>query len=170
MRNWLACIVIGLLAISCYKIEEYPDTPEIEFLNFSLTDTVDALDNPIMSGTLRFRFVDGDGDIGHSEPPDTSQAEESKNLFISLYQKIDGEYIEQDMSVPYSYRIPYFETSGNNRTLKGEIKVSDINFNPPYEGDTIKFSFFIKDRAGHSSNVEETGAYVLADYQDTTAL
>jgi hypothetical protein len=153
----------GLMISSCYKVEEYPPEPEVEYKSFLLEDTTDILDNTILSGSLRIHFVDGDGDIGHEEPIDTASEDAVKNLFLDLLEKEDGVYQEAELSIPYEYRIPYFETSANNPTLKGDIIVSEIDFYPPFEGDTVKLRFYLVDRAGNKSNVGITPEIVLAD-------
>ncbi|MFO7789024.1 MAG: hypothetical protein R6V32_00500 [Bacteroidales bacterium] len=152
----------------CYEIEEYPPEPEIEYKSFLIKDTIDALDNHILSGTLKMNFVDGDGDIGHESVNDTATEDTNKNVFIDLLKKEEGVYNEVELTIPYEYRIPYFETTANNPTLKGKIIVSEINFDPPYEGDTIKLRFYIIDRAGNKSNIEITPAVVLKDSLNST--
>ena len=161
-KYYIILMVAGLVN-ACYEIKEYPPEPEIEYKSFSVSDTIDALDNPVLSGTLRLHFVDGDGDIGHEESMDTTSEDTNKNLFIDLLKKEEGSYQEVELAVPYEYRIPYFETTANNPTLEGDIIVSAINFNAPYEGDTIKLRFYLIDRAGNKSNIEVTPEVVLMD-------
>lgn len=154
---------ILLLFISCYKIISYPPEPSIKYLSFELNDTIDALDNQVLSGSLHFSFIDGDGDVGDVEPTDTSLIDSTKHVFIDLYKKENGVFLKQDIAVPYSYRIPYFEGGVNNPTIKGEVHVNELTFYPPYEGDTIKFIFYMQDRAGNKSNIEESEIFTPAD-------
>ena len=163
LSTYLLIALAGLLIVSCYKVEEYPPEPEVSYKSFLLEDTTDILDNVILSGTLRLHFVDGDGDIGHEEPTDTASEEAVKNLFLDLLEKVDGVYQEAELAIPYEYRIPYFETTANDPTLRGDILVSDIDFYPPFEGDTVKLRFYLIDRAGNKSNVGITPEIVLAD-------
>lgn len=161
--KYLFALCVLSIFVACYEIKEYPPEPEIEYKSFSVRDTIDALDNPVLSGTLRLHFVDGDGDIGHEESMDTTNEDTNKNLFIDLLKKEEGSYQEVELAVPYEYRIPFFETTANNPTLEGDIIVSEINFNGPYEGDTIKLRFYLIDRAGNKSNTEVTQEVVLMD-------
>lgn len=159
---WTMLLVGGL--ISCTQIESFPPIPEIEFRSFDLRDTL-ILSNPAKIGDLVFGFVDGDGDIGWEEPdtipPDDSTA---YNLFFTLFEKIEGDFIRvdtPDIAAPINYIIPFIEREGQNKTIKGSIKVRFqylfINF------DTIRYEFYMVDRAFNKSNVETTPEIILSD-------
>ncbi|MBA7532280.1 hypothetical protein ES705_24506 [subsurface metagenome] len=147
-----------VLFFSCRKIESYPVIPEIEYKSFTLRDTIEPeLENPGKIGELVFGFVDGDGDIGLNQPDSTSTDTTNYNLFITMYEMLDGEFIkvdEDDLETPLNYRIPYIESEGQNKTLKGEIQVDFFYLIIKY--DTIKYKFYIVDRALHKSNDQET--------------
>ena len=150
-------ITVLLSGLSCKKIESLPEIPSISFKSFILIDTIDALGNEGKIGELTFDFEDGDGDIGLTQPDSLSVDSTNFNLFFTLFGKIDGEFIEvseNDLETPLNYRIPYIEKEGQNKALKGEIQVDFIYL--LFEYDTIKYSFFIVDRALHKSNVETT--------------
>ena len=150
-------ITLLLSGLSCKKIESLPEIPSISFKSFILIDTIDALGNEGKIGELTFDFEDGDGDIGLTQPDSLSVDSTNFNLFFTLFGKIDGEFIEvseNDLETPLNYRIPYIEKEGQNKTLIGEIQVDFIYL--LFEYDTIKYSFFIVDRALHKSNVETT--------------
>jgi len=153
-------IIILLSGLSCRKIESLPETPSISFKSFILIDTIDALGNEGKIGELTFDFEDGDGDIGIK--PTDSLSIDSTNLFFTMYSKTDGEFTEvsgEDLKTTLNYRIPYIEKEGQNKSLKGEIQVDFIYL--LFEYDTIKYSFFIVDRALHKSNVETTPEIAL---------
>jgi len=150
-------ITVLLSGLSCKKIESLPEIPSISFKSFILIDTIDALGNEGKIGELTFDFEDGDGDIGLTQPDSLSADSTNFNLFFTLFDKIDGEFIEvseNDLETPLNYRIPYIEKEGQNKALKGEIQIDFIYL--LFEHDTIKYSFFIVDRALHKSNVETT--------------
>ena len=150
-------ITVLLSGLSCKKIESLPEIPSISFKSFILIDTIDALGNEGKIGELTFDFEDGDGDIGLTQPDSLSVDSTNFNLFFTLFGKIDGEFIEvseNDLETPLNYRIPYIEKEGQNKALKGEIQIDFIYL--LFEHDTIKYSFFIVDRALHKSNVETT--------------
>ena len=151
-------ITLLLSGLSCKKIESLPEIPSISFNSFILKDTTDVLGNEGKIGELIFDFEDGDGDIGLTQPDNLSVDSTNFNLFFTLFGKIDGEFIEvseNDLETPLNYRIPYIEKEGQNKALKGEIQV-DFRYYHTFEYDTIKYSFFIVDRALHKSNVETT--------------
>ena len=145
---------------SCQKIEKVSPVPEINFKSFTVTDAYDTLGNRIKLGELVFSFIDGDADIGVDQ---TAQPGDSNyyNLFLIPYKKVDGVYSEIEVDPylpPLNYRIPYdsrMDRVGQDKTLKGEISL-DIQYQvvPPY--DTIRYDFYVRDRAYHKSNVAST--------------
>ena len=150
-------IIVLLSGLSCKKIESLPEIPSISFKSFMLIDTIDALGNEGKIGELIFDFEDGNGDIGLTQPDSLSTDSTNFNLFFTMFSKIDGEFIEvseKDLEAPLNYRIPYIKKEGQNKALKGEIKVDFIYL--LFEYDTFKYSFFIVDRALNKSNVETT--------------
>ncbi len=154
-------IIILLSGLSCQKIESLPEIPSISFKSFILKDTTDALGNVGKIGELTFDFEDGDGDIGLK--PADSLTVDSTNLFFTMFNKIDGEFIEvseDDLETTLNYRIPYIEKEGQNKALKGDIQI-DFLYYHTFEYDTIKYSFFIVDRALHKSNIETTPEIVV---------
>ncbi|MCK4700132.1 MAG: hypothetical protein KAT38_07345 [Bacteroidales bacterium] len=154
--------IVLLNGLSCQKIESLPEIPSISFKSFILKDTTDALGNEGKIGELTFDFEDGDGDIGLTQPDSLSADSTNFNLFFTMFDKIDGEFIEvpeNDLEAPLNYRIPYIEKEGQNKALKGEIQVDFIYL--LFEYDTFKYTFFIVDRALHKSNVETTPEIAL---------
>jgi hypothetical protein len=155
-------IILPLLVIliaGCPEIQTLPDTPRIEFESFTLSQKTDDLGNEILLGELVFTFEDGDGDIGMPEadsiaPNDSSQY----NLFLTLFRKTDMQYIEvgkDELGAPLFYRIPYIEPrEGQNKTLQGNIKVEFEYLTLDY--DTIRYDFYMYDRARNRSNTEST--------------
>lgn len=159
-------LVIFLLAvivlISCGKIEQLPPVPQIEFTSFVVFDTTDILGNKYKGGRLKFSFKDGDGDLGLEVPTDNQP--DTTNMFFTLYRKNDGKMIPAPANDPFkpsSYRIPYMERLGQNKILKGIIAVTFLY--PNYsKSDTIKYDFYIRDRALNESNMASTSELVLS--------
>jgi len=137
---------------SCFKVEPFSPVPSIEFMDFNLVDTTDLLGNRVLNGTLHFYFVDGDGDIGF----DTTSPRQN-TIFLEKFKIANGIESKIDLLVPLSYFVPKFSNSSNNRTLKGEMIINDLNENFPLEYDTIVYKFYIVDREGNTSNIESTG-------------
>jgi len=154
---FIATFAVSLLLITgCEKIRQLPPEPFIEFRQFTMYDTLDLLGNPAKAGILEFYFEDGDGDLGLKQPVEGQT--DTTNLFFTLYKKEDGlfsEIDESDPNKPAAYRIPYMEREGQNPILLGTIKITFLYFF--YElTDTIRYDFYIKDRAGNESNVAST--------------
>jgi hypothetical protein len=146
---------------SCHKVAELPATPHIDFTSFTIFDTLDILGNTSKGGRLKFHFEDGDGDLG-LDPPIDSQVD-STNLFFTLFRKTGGvmaQAPDNDPLKPPDFRIPYMERLGQNKILKGTISVTFLYlfYNPT---DTIRYDFYIKDRAKNISNVVSTSEIVL---------
>ncbi|MDA3778683.1 MAG: hypothetical protein PF487_00375 [Bacteroidales bacterium] len=139
--------------ISCEKAKDYSIIPEIEFLDFVVSENLTNYD--AVKGRLRFSFVDGDGNIGINQPDSinsdsTIYIEESPNLFIKLYDKLNGEFEARDSL--YEFRIPYLEGGTYITSIKGSIEVDMLILNKV--SDTIKLEFYILDRELNKSNIE----------------
>jgi hypothetical protein len=162
----LKLLAIVLLEVSvlgsCKKIEKMPPVPRIEFTSFAVFDTIDILGNNCKGGRLKFYFEDGDGDLGLAQPSD--EESDTTNLFFSLFRKTGGEMVpapDNDPLKPSSYRIPYLSREGQNKILRGTISVTFLYlFYSP--SDTIRYDFYLKDRALNESNTESTSDIVLS--------
>jgi hypothetical protein len=158
LLSLIALLIIG----SCTKIEHLSPIPNIKYNSFKIFDTTDILGNVTKAGKLEFYFEDGDGDIG-LKVPSGGQAD-STNLFFTLYRKTDGIMElapEDDPLYPSDYRIPYMVRLGQNKIIKGTVTVTFLYlFYTPT--DTIKYDFYLKDRALHESNVASTSEIVIA--------
>jgi hypothetical protein len=154
-------LLVLLCLSSCRKIEQLPNIPNIRFTSFTIFDTLDILGNQSKAGKLIFYFEDGDGDVGLKVPE--SGVTDSTNLFFTLYRKTNGVMTpapSDDPLYPSDYRIPYMTRLGQNKILKGTISVTFLYlFYSP--GDTIKYDFYLKDRALHESNVASTTDIII---------
>ena len=155
--------VIALIAAACLKIESVSEIPSIEFTSFEIFDTIEHhLQNKLKAGRLKFKFEDGDGDIGIRPLSDI----DTINLKMTLYRKIDG--VMQPVAttnplLPHSaYRIPYLEKVGQSKVIRGEIIITMIYQFYEQDDDTIKYDFYIIDRAGNNSNIEETAEIIVS--------
>ncbi len=158
----IAVLVFSLF--SCRKIEKLPPEPTVEFRSFSVFDTIDILGNPSRAGKLTFYFEDGDGDIGLTDPDSTGSTAAS-NLFLQLFRQTDGEFVPVavgDPLYPSEYRIPYMETPGQNKIMRGTIDVTLFYFFYN-DTDTLYYDFWIRDRSGHDSNTASTCVVILGE-------
>ena len=127
--KFLFVIFISILVLdSCRKIEQLSAVPQIEFTSFTVFDTIDILGNHSKGGRLKFKFQDGDGDLGLDAP--TQGQVDTTNLFISLFRKNGVLWIPVSGLDPLlpspAFRIPYMERLGQNKILKGSISVTFI--------------------------------------------
>jgi hypothetical protein len=162
--KFLAVIIIAMLLFSsCRKIEKLSTIPHIAFTRFTVFDTTTIL-GEYKAGRLVFHFEDGDGDVGLDAP--TGYQIDTTDLFLGLFRKkggiMDTITDKNDPLLPYSsYRIPYMERTGVNKILKGYISVTFLYLSYSH-GDTIKYDFYIKDRALNESNIESTREIVVS--------
>jgi hypothetical protein len=156
-------LVSIILLSSCRKIEHISAIPSIEFASFTVFDTLDPLGNNSKGGRLRFKFQDGDGDLGLNAP--TPVSTDSTNLFLTLYRKKTGAMVPVsafDPLLPYAaYRIPYMDRLGQDKILRGTIAVTMI-YQSYAPGDTVKYEFYITDRALNVSNVASTNEIIIS--------
>ncbi|MFH2094788.1 MAG: hypothetical protein ABIJ16_03730 [Bacteroidota bacterium] len=157
-----------ILVYACKKPVKYPETPSIEFTSFEQKDTIDNpdLQNEVLMGILKFSFIDGDGDLGLSQedtlaPYDTSSVYHY-NLYIDMYEMKDGVWEPVDLVVPLAYRTPRVVATGQNKTLKGWI-ITRLFYNYPVKYDTVRYDFFIYDRALNKSNAATSGPIILGN-------
>ena len=164
----LSIILFAAIAFitACLKVERVSEIPSIEFISFEVFDTIDILQNNLKGGRLKFKFEDGDGDMGLINPEDTTKP---ANFKLSLYRKIDGAMqLVTDSKDPLlpgkDCRIPYLEPVGQSKVLRGEIIISLLYTSyTPTPTDTIKYDFYIVDRAGNLSNSEETAEIIVVE-------
>jgi hypothetical protein len=151
-----------ILFFSCGKIEKLPPEPFIRFKSFEVFDSTDILENVVKGGRLNFYFEDGDGNLGLPAPGLVSGLD-TTNLFFTLKRKHGNGFVSipiNDPIRPSDYRIPYMDRQGQNKILRGNIKVTFLYlFSNPT--DTIKYFFTVKDRLGNISNTDSTCVIVL---------
>ena len=157
--KYLTALFLTIIVFaSCEKLQTLPDRPHIEFRSFAVFDTTDILGNECKGGRLNFYFEDGDGDLGIEAP--VYETDDTVNMFFNLYRKsgiLFTEVPEDDLLDPSDYRIPYMERLGQNKILKGTITVSFLYlFYDIEDTDTLKYEFYIKDRALNVSDTATT--------------
>jgi len=120
-----------------------------------------SLNQYLTIGELDFDFIDGDADFGiyQNEVDTVAWNEDNYNVFLIPFQKIDTTYIhiELNQSKPPPYYTIWhnekLDRVGQNKTVKGTITIKIFPL-PDY--DTIRYDFYITDRAGHHSNTESS--------------
>lgn len=154
------CLMLLIIIQGCRKDEEFSVIPEIEFMSFTKIKK-NGLD---YQGVLEFSFKDKDGDIGLKE--EDTLPPYDYNLYLTYFEKVAGEFVEYefpDTTIPTHGRIPYLTPEGQNKTIKGVIQdtifINDFDTTNIY--DTLRFEFYILDRALHKSNIIVTPEIVV---------
>jgi hypothetical protein len=162
IRNCIFIFLIaGLLIHACELPETVSSVPEITYKSFLLEDYRDSLGNQGKLGTLKFDFIDGDADIGsYVYDYDTTEESLAKkyNVFLIPFEKLPGGYYDSVKTEPLKYIIRQNEKLdrvGQNKTVKGEIAIS-IQYSIIPSQDTLRYEFYILDRARNRSNIEYT--------------
>jgi hypothetical protein len=154
--KYLILPVFGLL--SCAASNDFNEIPIIEFISISKNSMIQS-DLNKDSLTLTIGFEDGDGDIGYG--PQINGI----NLVV----------IDRRTNEVYSnFKVPAIPTEGANNGVKGKIFLKlfttcCIYPNTPiacepldgFPTNTISFDVYMKDRAGHMSNVITTSEVIL---------
>jgi len=154
-------LITATLILACEMPETVSPLPEITFKSFMLENYRDSLGNQGKLGTLKFDFIDGDADIGsiiYDYDTTEESLEKKYNVFLIPFEKLpDGAYDSVETQ-PLKYIIRYndkLNRVGQNKTVKGEIEISiQYSIIPPQ--DTLRYEFYIVDRARHRSNMEYT--------------
>ena len=166
MRQCFATIgMIAIIAASCVKTEPVSPVPEVKFKSIEVFEAIDSLGNHVVISELKFHFIDGDADFGLETPfVEDSSDLYNYNVFLIPYEKIDTFYvgIKQDtLKPPPFYRIMRdtpLDRVGQNKTIQGTISI-DIQHSPVPDYDTMRYDFYIVDRAFHKSNLESTADF-----------
>ncbi|MEN8119131.1 MAG: hypothetical protein ABFS35_02245 [Bacteroidota bacterium] len=159
-------IIVGLI-FSCVPPRVYPIEPKIEFKEMAFIDTIDSpeLGNKVKKIILTMSVEDGDGDIGLPKDGTLPGFDTlgNKNLFIDIYNKVDGVFEKIDLAVDQYFKTEYLEPEGQDKTLTADFEVTMDFYEyidpatkdtiPPFDYDTVKFEFYIYDRQLHKSNI-----------------
>jgi len=152
-------IVLLTLFFACKKREEFSDIPYLEFIKYEIKDSIDALGNITKLCELHLFFTDGDGDIGLFE--EDTIAPFDYNLFINYFEMKNNslQQIIDTLNPPYHIRIPNLTPTGQNKSLKVDLKYDvDITYR---NSDTIKFELKLFDRALNESEWVSSSLIIL---------
>ena len=141
-------IVLLTLFFACKKRESFSDIPYLEFSHYELKDSVDALGNITKLCELHIYFTDGDGDIGLFN--DDTIAPYDYNLFVNYFEIHNDSLQQINVNPPYHIRIPNLTPTGQNKSLKVDVKY-DVNVTYR-NSDSIKFELKLFDRALNESD------------------
>jgi hypothetical protein len=151
-------LVLALTGWRCLDSPNYSDIPFIEFESISK----DTLNQGIFqqdSLIVKFRFQDGDGDIGRKNQADTNDI-----FFIDI----------RTGTLDNTFGIPEIPPEGAANGVKGEVRIvlfstcciytdgtDPCNPNPSVPFDTLQYKIYITDQAGNKSNEILTTPIIL---------
>ena len=152
----LSLLAAFTLVFACTSPPDYPIEPLLD----NLYVTKDTLRHGSMQEDTTyaiFNFTDGDGDIGFADSDSIS------DLFV-----VDT----RTGFVDNQYKVPFVPELGASNGIKGQISVrlftsccvfpDSLGLDPcnpdlpPFEYQQVVYEIYIKDRAGHQSNVLQT--------------
>lgn len=160
---------------SCKKKEIYPETPQIEFKSAAFIQNQNGIDSIMV---LTFTFKDGDGDLGLNQSdtlsPFNAVTDSTGKSINPYYNNIHFEYQESFNGVfkyvtnpfnafdtlSYAYRFDNISPEGRHKAIRGDIEVKIGPNQLPSAADTVRYRFYIYDRALHKSNLAETPSLV----------
>lgn len=146
-------LVLISVLFACKKSEQFSDIPYLEFSKYQLKDSVDALGNIAKICELHLYFTDGDGDIGLFDKDTIAPFD--YNLFVNYFEMQNDSLQQINVSPPFHIRIPNLTPSGQNKSLKVNVKYDvDITYR---NSDTIKFELKLFDRALNESDWVSSG-------------
>lgn len=145
----------------CVKEEQYPLTPQIEFIDFATLRDISGKDS---LGKVTISYTDGDGNIGLLESDTVEPLKH--NFYLKLMQYINKERVEfkpADPTITFNARIPLLTPIGQSKNIKGEIKMTlELYLARQFlQSDTIAFEIYIKDRTLLESNVISTPLFII---------
>jgi len=157
-KNIAFILFIGILFVSCNKLETYDDRPIITDSSFELLKNAQGKDTSLL---VKFTYTDGNGDVGLSEE-DTIPPYDA-NVMIDYYEKIDGVFTKilipgTTDTLNFNSRIKKF---GSNNPTKAEVQVKvDISI---LLADTVRFDVYILDKQLNRSNSVQIGPIALTN-------
>ncbi|MCH5244372.1 MAG: hypothetical protein J1F29_05675 [Lentimicrobiaceae bacterium] len=169
VQIWLITAA-ALLAVSCVKHKEFPPEPYLEFRRNILGAEQGVGGDTVLTLAVEFYFQDGDGDIGRKDEVEREPyvGEYFHNLHFNLEEMLSDSTYEQVYQIDstgqrypivYLYHLHYMEPVNGNNSLSGTItwQVDDFASTAFFmRGKTVRYGFYLYDRALHKSNVVYT--------------
>lgn len=161
-RTYTLFAALLLILVGCLIPTDYPIEPEI---------TVLTLTQDGSAAKMTIGFTDGDGNFGLAASdtvgvhcPDTCI--NHWNVFCEYYELQNGQWVHEyidwtdNASIPFYYRTPRVEPTGQNPALVGEITIDMPFFFLNSDFDTARFEVKIVDRDLNESKVETTSSFI----------
>ncbi|MFN8166636.1 MAG: hypothetical protein U0X76_10850 [Bacteroidia bacterium] len=132
-------------AYSCKKeTVTFEAVPSIEYVSITPANAHQYTDNV----TITIKYKDGDGDLGENNS-------DVKNCFVT----------DNRIGVTYKFRIKQLAPSGSSVPIEGnlDIQLGGQGITNGSSSQSASYSVYVVDRAGHESNVVNTGEIVISD-------
>lgn len=139
---FISLFFLGVIT-SCKKDKTEPNIiPKIEFISISPSTVVEYKD----AITIVISYDDYDGDLGENNA-------NVKNLFVT----------DSRNNVTYEYRISQLSPSGSTIHIKGNLNtiIKNTAITDNSNSQSVTYSLYLKDRAGHQSNSVTTSAVTI---------
>lgn len=152
---FLLCLLTAVGATGCLEREEFPIEPRLEYIGTVLNQNMVSQADSI--GFVRFRFTDGDGDLGLNTNDTAGSFAPGQlyyhNLFVRYFEKQNGAYVEFVPVFPFHSRFKSLTPAGGDKSLQGIMDVG-VFARPGSPWDTVRYEIFIVDRAlNHSDTI-----------------
>ncbi|MDX9891550.1 MAG: hypothetical protein RBS29_03535 [Bacteroidales bacterium] len=163
MKKLFVILCIISIAMACKPEDKYPIIPRIQMVSLDKIANEYGYD---YKANLTFYFEDGDGDIGLDnttedlQPPFDTASIYHYNFFIHYFEKQNGTFVKVDLPAEQNARIPRL-SNNTPESIDGDITVEIFINNIVSTYDTVKFEFYIVDRALHHSNIVSTPEIII---------
>lgn len=158
-NKWIIFVSILSLSflVSCKKVSDYSNIPNIEFKETKLTKTEDLLGNKVYRIRLKFYLIDGDGDVGLVKNMGKPYVGDSAfNYFSELFYMKNNQWHTDTLILDSTknFIIPYLNNFlGSSKFLKASVFIDYEYAHLLFKYDTIRYSFYVMDRAFNKSNI-----------------
>lgn len=162
--TYLIVSIIFLSFISCDEIETYSEIPKIEYVDNEVSYEYEDGVVVRKKVELEFSILDGDGDVGLTETDTGAPYKDSlaSNFFSEIYVRKNNKWISgKELNfVATSYRMPYMGED-YSAILKANVFIDFSYASKLFPYDSIKYTFYILDRALNKSNTDSTSVIVF---------
>lgn len=135
--------VLFILLYGCKKEAAISTTPSIEFKSIAPNPAIKYQDTV----TIAIEITDGDGDIGENTP-------DVKNVFVT----------DNRNNVVSSFRLPQQAPDNSNIIVRAPVNIHlppQAFVDDSHTSETVTYSIYVVDRAGHQSNTVQTGTLTI---------
>ncbi len=136
-------LIAFLFVASCKKDEiTFDAVPVIEYISISPSNPNQYSDKVI----INIHYEDGDGDLGENK-------DGVKNCFVT----------DNRIGITYQYRIQQLAPEGSSIPISGNLNI-DLGgqvITDSSSQQSVSYTLYVVDRAGHASNSVTTGAIVI---------